>query len=88
MGATHFVSALHLQVEQMTHSPFLTVQNVSHVFGKKQQVLANLSFALPAGGFTALVGPSGCGCWGGCYGRLPATSTTPTSPTASHPPSA
>jgi NitT/TauT family transport system ATP-binding protein len=45
----------------MTQDPFLTVQNVSHVFGAKQQVLANLSFALPAGGFTALVGPSGVG---------------------------
>jgi len=45
----------------MTQEPFLTVQNVSHVFGEKQQVLANLSFALPAGGFTALVGPSGVG---------------------------
>ena len=40
---------------------FLTVQNVSHVFGDKQKVLANLSFSLPAGGFTALVGPSGVG---------------------------
>ena len=40
---------------------FLTVQNVSHVFGDKQKVLADLSFSLPAGGFTALVGPSGVG---------------------------
>lgn len=45
----------------MTQKPFLTVQNVSHVFGEQQQVLADLSFALPAGGFTALVGPSGVG---------------------------
>ncbi len=45
----------------MNPSPFLTVQNVSHVFGEKQKVLANLSFSLPAGGFTALVGPSGVG---------------------------
>ena len=40
---------------------FLSVQNVSHVFGEKQKVLSNLSFGLPAGGFTALVGPSGVG---------------------------
>ena len=39
--------------------PFLTVHNVSHVFGDKQKVLANLSFTLSAGGFVALVGPSG-----------------------------
>jgi len=45
----------------MTPPPFLTVQNVSHVFGAKQKVLANLSFSLPAGGFVALVGPSGVG---------------------------
>ena len=45
----------------MNQEPFLTVQNVSHVFGAQQKVLANLSFALPAGGFTALVGPSGVG---------------------------
>ena len=45
----------------MNQDSFLTVQNISHVFGEKQQVLADLSFALPAGGFTALVGPSGVG---------------------------
>lgn len=45
----------------MTSRPFLTVQDVSHVFGDEQQVLANLSFSLAAGGFTALVGPSGVG---------------------------
>ncbi|MCB8978434.1 MAG: ABC transporter ATP-binding protein [Ardenticatenaceae bacterium] len=45
----------------MNQDSFLTVHNVSHVFGEKQQVLADLSFALPAGGFTALVGPSGVG---------------------------
>jgi NitT/TauT family transport system ATP-binding protein len=45
----------------MNADSFLTVQNVSHVFGAKQKVLANLSFALPAGGFMALVGPSGVG---------------------------
>ena len=45
----------------MTASPFLTVHNVSHVFGEKQKVLAHLSFSLPVGGFTVLVGPSGVG---------------------------
>ncbi|MCA9953464.1 MAG: ABC transporter ATP-binding protein [Anaerolineales bacterium] len=45
----------------MNQDSFLTVHNVSHLFGEKQQVLADLSFALPAGGFTALVGPSGVG---------------------------
>ena len=45
----------------MSQEPFLTVQNVSHVFGEQQKVLTNLSFALPNGGFTALVGPSGVG---------------------------
>lgn len=45
----------------MSAQSFLTVQNVSHVFGVKQKVLANLSFSLSAGGFTALVGPSGVG---------------------------
>ncbi|MCA9900159.1 MAG: ABC transporter ATP-binding protein [Ardenticatenaceae bacterium] len=45
----------------MNQEPFLTVQNVSHVFGEQQKVLTNLSFALPNGGFTALVGPSGVG---------------------------
>ncbi len=45
----------------MSQKSFLTVQNVSHVFGDKQKVLTNLSFSLPAGGFTALVGPSGVG---------------------------
>jgi len=45
----------------MNADPFLTVQNVSHVFGAKQKVLTNLSFSLPTGGFTALVGPSGVG---------------------------
>ncbi len=45
----------------MNPDSFLTVQNVSHVFGVKQKVLANLSFSLPGGSFTALVGPSGVG---------------------------
>ena len=45
----------------MPAQPFLTVENVSHVFGTRQKVLANLSFSLPAGGFMALVGPSGVG---------------------------
>jgi NitT/TauT family transport system ATP-binding protein len=45
----------------MSSQPFLIVQNISHVFGDKQKVLANLSFSLPGGGFTALVGPSGVG---------------------------
>ncbi|MBK7895921.1 MAG: ABC transporter ATP-binding protein [Candidatus Promineifilaceae bacterium] len=45
----------------MNQEPFLTAQNVSHLFGEQQKVLANLSFGLPAGGFTALVGPSGVG---------------------------
>lgn len=45
----------------MNQEPFLTVQNVSHLFGEQQKVLANLSFSLPTGGFTALVGPSGVG---------------------------
>ncbi len=45
----------------MSSKPFLTVTNVSHVFGAKQKVLANLSFSLPVHGFTVLVGPSGVG---------------------------
>ena len=45
----------------MNQEPFLTAQNVSHLFGEQQKVLANLSFVLPVGGFTALVGPSGVG---------------------------
>lgn len=45
----------------MDQEPFLTVNNVSHLFGEQQKVLAKLSFALPVGGFTALVGPSGVG---------------------------
>ena len=45
----------------MSTRSLLTVQNVSHVFGTKQKVLANLSFSLPAQGFMALVGPSGVG---------------------------
>ncbi|WP_420644928.1 ABC transporter ATP-binding protein [Candidatus Leptofilum sp.] len=45
----------------MSNPPFLIAQNVSHVFEDKQKVLANLSFVLPTGGFTALVGPSGVG---------------------------
>jgi NitT/TauT family transport system ATP-binding protein len=45
----------------MSNSPFLTAQHVSHIFGDNQKVLVNLSFALPPGSFTALVGPSGVG---------------------------
>ena len=45
----------------MSNPAFVTVQNVGHVFGEKQKVLADLSFSLPAGGFTALVGPSDVG---------------------------
>ena len=45
----------------MNPNSFLTVQNVSHVFGVRQKVLANLSFSLSDGSFTALVGPSGVG---------------------------
>ncbi|WP_420632131.1 ABC transporter ATP-binding protein [Candidatus Leptofilum sp.] len=45
----------------MNQKPFLVAQNVSHVFEDKQKVLADLSFVLPAGSFTALVGPSGVG---------------------------
>jgi NitT/TauT family transport system ATP-binding protein len=46
----------------MSNKPhFLTVENVSHIFGERQKVLTNLSFSLATGGFTALVGPSGVG---------------------------
>ncbi|MCP4416249.1 MAG: ABC transporter ATP-binding protein [Chloroflexi bacterium] len=56
---TPFVSDCRSSI--MSTQPFLTVQNLNHIFGSKQQVLSNLSFSLPAGHFIVLVGSSGVG---------------------------
>jgi NitT/TauT family transport system ATP-binding protein len=45
----------------MTPLPFLLVENVTHAFPDGQSVLADVSLTMPAGGFVALVGPSGVG---------------------------
>ena len=42
----------------------IELRNVTHAFDTAQgplPVLDNLSFSVPKGGFTAVVGPSGCG---------------------------
>jgi NitT/TauT family transport system ATP-binding protein len=42
-------------------NPFVLAENVSHTFAGDVPVLADVSLAIPAGAFVALVGPSGVG---------------------------